>query len=80
MELMLGSFHAHKMAPGIDFLGMSVCLVSFCERFDYFFRQSLNYLCKKCYLCHEGSVTMATFMIRIVYLDVKRLSSLLKLI
>lgn len=54
----LTEYHAHQMAPCVETLGMFVrAVLSYVlsyQGFDQIFRQLLDDLSEKCYLCHEG--------------------------
>lgn len=48
----LTEHHAHELAPSVITLAMLVCACCPDYFSDVFFRQSADYLRKKCYLCH----------------------------
>ena len=50
----LAEYHAHQMALCVETLGMFVRAVLSDQGFDQIFRQLLDDLSEKCYLCHEG--------------------------
>lgn len=52
----LAEYHAHQMAPCVETLGMFVRTVLSYQGFYQIFRQLLNDLGEKCYLCHEGGL------------------------
>ena len=52
----LTEYHAHQMAPCVETLGMFVRTVLSYQGFYQIFRQLLNDLGEKCYLCHEGGL------------------------